>query len=630
VAINQESERDLLSALTGNMPVTITINPALNNESSKVHSLTTEENPINLSMLESIFKPEVLERFKLSEFDLNKLTIQDLLTTLTSKELTEGWKEKGNEKLSIESTFSFKDYYLANSFVEAVGSQSRKANKPLLTVSLSKADQCYNVYLEVEPSKDSKGQYTEDLISLTEYAVYAYKTINSEDYYYKDANDNSLVKKEVEITDVIAFTEQEYSDSVVKEAVVKEAVVKEAVVKTERYTDYIDSSVSVEQSRPVYFLNDSLDTAEEEDLYLKVPAAVLGEWKHPVYKKVKFTEKDFEDIINNFNNKVLTYEPTLTLGHVVGDELVNSGGIGYTTIEGAPSEAFLTGFYVDNGVLYSTYKVVNKEVYKAVKEGRYRYSSGEFYRGYKDRETGADLGTVMFGMALTNRPFLRMPRVEALTDTTSDTSVAALDSTNGLVHSFLYLELDNNTETVSKQNIVNEKLTTEDIMQEPIQSVSNKETNHTNLSAEYESKIQALTTEIGSVKDAFQAQIQTLSAQNEQLTNELMEMRKREKQNILEADIAFVNSLCISDEIKNTYCTLLKEEKLGSSKTEVLSSLAATAQAFSEQVTKQYGTNTTTHALNDPQASGFADVDPYKHIVESNQEQLRLRAQRSQ
>ena len=614
MAINQESERDLLSALSGNMPVTITINPALNKETPIVESLTTAEYHTDLSMLESVFKPEVLDRFNLSEFNFNKLTIQELLELLTSKKLPEGWREKGDEKLSIESTFLFKDYYLANNFVEAVVSESRKSNKPLLAISLSRSEQGYSVYLEIEKPEYTKKDYTKDAITLAEYTVYAYKTVNSKDYYYNDANDNSFVKKETE------EVEEKYT----------EAVVNEAVVKTERYTDYIDSSVCVEQTKPVYFLNDQQGLDEEEDLYLKVPAAVIGEWKHPVYKKVRFTEKDFEDIINNFNNKVLTYEPTLTLGHVVGDELVNSGGIAYTTIEGAPSEAFLTDFYVDGGVLYSTYKVVNKEVYKAVKEGRYRYSSGEFYRGYIDRETGEDLGTVMFGMALTNRPFLRMPRVEALTDAIVDTSVAALDSTNGLVHSFLYLELDNNTENVSKQNIVNEKLTTEDIMQEPTLSASNKETNHTNLSAEYESKIQALTTEIGSVKDAFQAQIQTLSAQNEQLTNELMEMRKREKQNILEADLAFVNSLCISDEIKNTYCNLLKEEKLGSSKAEVLSSLAATAQAFSEQVTKQYGTNTTTHALNDPQASGFAEVDPYKHIVESNQEQLRLRAQRSQ
>lgn len=625
MAINQESERDLLSALSGNMPVTITINPALNNQSLKGESLTTApqtEKPISLDKLESIFKPDILEKLKGVEF--NKLTIQELLTTLTSKKLPEGWTEKGSEGLSIESTFSFNDYYLANNFVEAIGFKSRALTKPVLALSLCKAEQGYKVYVEVESKEKESGDDIKDLVAFTDYTTYAYKTINSKDYYYNDAFDNSLVKKEEEVV----------VDAIKVELEVKETekcgdTTISTEFKKERYTDYIDSGVSVEQSKPVYFLSDVHQLEEEEDLYLKVPAAVLGEWKHPVYKTVKFTEKDFEDIINNFNNRVLTYEPTLTLGHVIGDDLVSSGGIAYTTIEGAPSEAFLTNFYVDNGVLYSTYKVVNREVYKAVKEGRYRYSSGEFYRGYINRETGENLGTVMFGMALTNRPFLRMPRVEALTDATVDTSVADLDSTNGLVHSFLYLELDNNTESVNNENIVNEKLTTEDTMQEPILSVSNKET-QTNLSAEYESKIQALTTEIGSVKDAFQAQIQTLSAQNEQLTNQLTAMREREKQNILEADLAFVNSLCISDEIKNTYCTLLKEDKLGSSKAEVLSSLAATAQAFSEQVTKQYGTNTTTHALNDPRASVDSDVDPYRHILESNQEQLRLRAQRSQ
>jgi hypothetical protein len=68
VAINQESERDLLRALSGNMPVTITINPALNNQSRSAESLTTAsitDQPISLSMLESIFKPDVLEKLKL-------------------------------------------------------------------------------------------------------------------------------------------------------------------------------------------------------------------------------------------------------------------------------------------------------------------------------------------------------------------------------------------------------------------------------------------------------------------------------------------------------------------------------------------------------------------------------------
>ena len=67
MAINQESERDLLSALSGNMPVTITINPALNNQSLKAESLTTatqSEQPISLDKLESIFKPDILKKLK--------------------------------------------------------------------------------------------------------------------------------------------------------------------------------------------------------------------------------------------------------------------------------------------------------------------------------------------------------------------------------------------------------------------------------------------------------------------------------------------------------------------------------------------------------------------------------------
>ena len=149
----------------------------------------------------------------------------------------------------------------------------------------------------------------------------------------------------------------------------------------------------------------------EQKNYLKVPIAVLGEWFHPDYGEVKFVQTDFDSMLENWEENVVGYEPPLFLGHPIDN----------TTVEGAPSVAFLEKLYQESDTLYGLYDPVDAEAYQNAAKGSYRYSSAEVSRNAVSKKTGQPIGTVLRGAALTNRPFLTgMPRVEAVTQQFSE------------------------------------------------------------------------------------------------------------------------------------------------------------------------------------------------------------------
>ena len=72
-------------------------------------------------------------------------------------------------------------------------------------------------------------------------------------------------------------------------------------------------------------------------------------------------------------------------------------------------------------MLFGLYEPTDEETLEAVEKGKFRYSSAELVREAKSKETGKNIGTLLVGCALTNRPFLtRMPRVEVVEQTFSD------------------------------------------------------------------------------------------------------------------------------------------------------------------------------------------------------------------
>lgn len=128
---------------------------------------------------------------------------------------------------------------------------------------------------------------------------------------------------------------------------------------------------------------------------IKVPLAILGKWHHSSYGKVEFTQEDFDSIKDGFEKDVLGHIPYITLGHL--DEEHHS-------TDSHRKKGNLLSISQEDDVLYGTFNV-KPIVYKWVDEGEYEYVSGEFVRGFLDKE-GEEVGTVLLRVALTNSPFV--------------------------------------------------------------------------------------------------------------------------------------------------------------------------------------------------------------------------------
>ena len=127
---------------------------------------------------------------------------------------------------------------------------------------------------------------------------------------------------------------------------------------------------------------------------IKVPFVKKGSWNHDVYGKVEFTDKDIEELITNYKNNVTGFTPYLTLGHL--DEELNS-------TDSHRKRGDLNDIIVEGDTTFGVFEV-NDEIYDRVQNGEYEYSSGEFHRKFKDRETGNEVGTTVLRVALTNSP----------------------------------------------------------------------------------------------------------------------------------------------------------------------------------------------------------------------------------
>ncbi len=119
----------------------------------------------------------------------------------------------------------------------------------------------------------------------------------------------------------------------------------------------------------------------------------IGDWKHPVYGRIKISEKDLNEFVKNFDSKIRKDLP-ITEGHSVGSEekpaigwftqLVNKGRDGlWAAIE-----------WTKGGK-------------KLLQEKAYKYFSPEFYSVYEDPETHKTYKNVLVGGALTNRPYFK-------------------------------------------------------------------------------------------------------------------------------------------------------------------------------------------------------------------------------
>jgi len=129
---------------------------------------------------------------------------------------------------------------------------------------------------------------------------------------------------------------------------------------------------------------------------LKIPVAKLGSWVHTVYKKVEFTQRDFDEMIRNFKNDVLGFPPYCRYGH---SKYPNS-------VDAEPSVGEVKDLVQEGNILYSIVEPNNDETVEEIRTKKYRFSSPELTRNFIDKNTGKNLGTVLTAISLTNAPFL--------------------------------------------------------------------------------------------------------------------------------------------------------------------------------------------------------------------------------
>lgn len=130
------------------------------------------------------------------------------------------------------------------------------------------------------------------------------------------------------------------------------------------------------------------DISSDDDSWIEILRT--GKWNHPQYGKIEVSEHDLDQFIQNFKNNVRGVDLAVDQAHKPDEgaagwfkELKKQGSSLLARVEWTPLGKWL----VENGV--------------------FRYFSPEFSFKYKDPEKGTEYRNVLFGGALTNRPFIK-------------------------------------------------------------------------------------------------------------------------------------------------------------------------------------------------------------------------------
>lgn len=122
-----------------------------------------------------------------------------------------------------------------------------------------------------------------------------------------------------------------------------------------------------------------------------------GEWQHPQYGKVQFSRAKLDAMLRNFSERVIQVDPAIDYDHeaVTGSSTRAAGWIEELRYLTDPTPGL--------------WARVNwtPAAKQAIQDGEYRYISPEWRDEWTDNQ-GRKFVDILFGAALTNRPFLRM------------------------------------------------------------------------------------------------------------------------------------------------------------------------------------------------------------------------------
>lgn len=153
-------------------------------------------------------------------------------------------------------------------------------------------------------------------------------------------------------------------------------------------------------------LSDSNGTPMSE-----IQAMPFGEYDHPVYGKIKFTEDRLKRFADSVNNRVREVDPDIDFEH--------------KQFTGEAAGWVRSAAVTENGLKLSV--AWTEKGAQAIKNREFRYFSPEFADEWTNPKTGQKFEDVLFGGGLTNRPFLKdlMPvnlsEIFANTDPTNPT-----------------------------------------------------------------------------------------------------------------------------------------------------------------------------------------------------------------
>lgn len=118
----------------------------------------------------------------------------------------------------------------------------------------------------------------------------------------------------------------------------------------------------------------------------------VGKFDHPWYGPFNLTQDDFLEMKSNFDNRIRRCDLAVDYSH-------DSDG---------KAAGWITDIILkeNNTQLWASIKWTESGR-ASVESGEFRYISGEFHPQYQDAETGVTHGKVIFGAALTNRPFIK-------------------------------------------------------------------------------------------------------------------------------------------------------------------------------------------------------------------------------
>jgi hypothetical protein len=479
--------------------------------------------------------------------------MDSLTPTAFSTDLLKFLESKASDYLSLTTVNEMLADYAASKITPPVLPSNWKFVDNNLTVSFSSSDSGYlELFTKIKGLQQNLSETSFELslhYDSTNYTTLCLKNIN-ESLVHELANSN--VKQEEEVKSKIEL-----------------AVMEEPM--------------RIEYEGTINCLSNDIDNKYK----VKIPIAKIGNWKHPVYGDLSYSEETLRELQANVEKGAAGFEPPLFIGHPRDTE------------GGAAAEGYLEKTERVGEVLYGVWSV-NSKVYRDIEDGKYRYSSSEFITKFKDKKTGNSIGIVLVGMALTNRPFIpNLPKVVTLSEMNipkDNISMVTFDY-NGY----------NNVNIIDNQ--VKERIMSDEIKNEvpaPVRAAEEQD---------YKQMFKAeLDEHVRLVENTYKQQLSEVVHQNQILQDKIAKFEKAAEQQELERKLNFINSLGLPKETKDEYSLLVTEGKLGEAEETVLNSLRKLADTMAGAVLLQHGYSVETENMNSVDYD-----DPYRDVVEYNQ-----------